>query len=162
MAKPILTETTTIVVKHKEMPTFRSHKEVKALQIETIESTQAGYKLHFMDDDHKPIEVDGPMMTRYMAKPGDYYIVYPDGYTSISPAKAFEDGYTRIERKPDDVVRKLLKGDNLTLVVKSKPDGKLEISSSTLEHSPAVVLKGEVLEVSWINGSALVLRRPER
>lgn len=29
-------------------------------------------------------------------KPGDYYVVYDDGYTSLSPAKAFEEGYTLI------------------------------------------------------------------
>jgi len=28
--------------------------------------------------------------------PGDYYVVYEDGYKSISPAKAFEEGYTLI------------------------------------------------------------------
>jgi hypothetical protein len=31
-----------------------------------------------------------------MPLPGDYLVIYEDGYRSISPAKAFEDGYTRI------------------------------------------------------------------
>lgn len=27
---------------------------------------------------------------------GDYYVVYEDGYASWSPAKAFEEGYSKI------------------------------------------------------------------
>jgi len=28
--------------------------------------------------------------------PGDYYVVYDDGYASISPREAFEAGYHRL------------------------------------------------------------------
>jgi hypothetical protein len=31
---------------------------------------------------------------------GDYLVIYEDGYKSWSPAKAFEDGYTRLDAKP--------------------------------------------------------------
>jgi len=33
------------------------------------------------------------MTARYTPAPGDWWIVYPDGYQSLSPAAAFEDGY---------------------------------------------------------------------
>jgi len=36
-----------------------------------------------MDQEHNP-------------QPGGYFVVYKDGYKSFSPAKAFEEGYTRI------------------------------------------------------------------
>ncbi len=34
------------------------------------------------------------MFARYTPVVGDYYVVYDDGYASISPAKAFEEGYS--------------------------------------------------------------------
>ncbi len=44
----------------------------------------------------------GPIITtldyfqRHKPEVGGYFVVYEDGYQSYSPAKAFEDGYTRI------------------------------------------------------------------
>jgi hypothetical protein len=43
-----------------------------------------------------PIKVDGEYMAKHKPQPGGYYVVYSDGYKSFSPAKAFEEGYTRI------------------------------------------------------------------
>lgn len=74
-----------------EMPKYQSHKQVRALQIRAVD----GLRLSF-DEGYGAITVDPKMFTRYTPKPGDYYVVYDDGYASISPAKAFEDGYTRI------------------------------------------------------------------
>jgi hypothetical protein len=34
--------------------------------------------------------------SKYDPDEGDYLVAYDDGYVSVSPAKAFEDGYTRI------------------------------------------------------------------
>ena len=45
---------------------------------------------------HKLATALGYHVSRYMPKPGDYFVVYDDGYESYSPAKAFEEGYTRI------------------------------------------------------------------
>lgn len=36
------------------------------------------------------------MFARMRPIPGDYYVVYDDGYASISPRKAFEEGYHRL------------------------------------------------------------------
>ena len=40
------------------------------------------------------------MIRARAAKPGGYYVRYPDGYESWSPAEAFEDGYTLVEDDP--------------------------------------------------------------
>ena len=42
------------------------------------------------------VPVAADLCARYKPEVGDYYVVYQDGYASLSPAKAFEDGYTRI------------------------------------------------------------------
>lgn len=39
------------------------------------------------------LDVDKQFMEKHKPFPGGYYCLYPDGYESFSPAKAFEDGY---------------------------------------------------------------------
>lgn len=75
-----------------EMPKYQSHKQVWALKIRSV----SGFILDFAEPGYAPIKVDPKMFIRYTPVPGDYYVVYDDGYKSISPAKAFEEGYTRI------------------------------------------------------------------
>jgi hypothetical protein len=37
------------------------------------------------------------MTVRYTPVAGDFWIVYPDGYQSLSPRKAFVEGYVRAD-----------------------------------------------------------------
>lgn len=74
----------------KNMPSYRSHKTVKALQIEDIK----GFVISFVDKAFPPVTAEPALIARYVPLPGDYLVIYADGYQSISPAKAFEDGYT--------------------------------------------------------------------
>lgn len=77
-----------------EMPKYKCHKEVWALKIEKI----SGLKLSFSDEGYDSIIVEQSLFSRYIPVPGDYYVIYEDGYKSISPAKAFENGYSPINR----------------------------------------------------------------
>ena len=77
-----------------EVPRYRSHKQVWALEIATVN----GHKLTFRDAGYAPIMCDAPMFSRYTPVAGDFYVVYDDGYKSFSPAKAFREGYTRIDK----------------------------------------------------------------
>jgi hypothetical protein len=81
-----------------EMPKYRSHKTVWALQIsEGLEILPDGSaKLTFTDARYSPRIVAKEVVSRYIPIPGDYFVVYGDGYQSISPKAAFEDGYTLI------------------------------------------------------------------
>lgn len=76
------------------MQTYVSHKEVQAAKITAIHhitGNKVSFKFQFAETitvervqlEHKPI----PMV-------GWYYIIYPDGYFSFSPADQFEKGYT--------------------------------------------------------------------
>jgi hypothetical protein len=73
-----------------EMPRYRSHKQVWALEIATI----ADNVLTFRDNGYAPLAADREMWARYTPVPGDFYVVYADGYKSFSPRKAFLEGYT--------------------------------------------------------------------
>lgn len=83
----------------REMPKYQCHKRVHALKIKDIlENDQDGAAtLMWVEKDYGPLRVDAQWMRRHSPQLGGYYVVYDDGYTSYSPAKAFEEGYTLIE-----------------------------------------------------------------
>jgi hypothetical protein len=81
-----------------EMPRYVSHKKVWALEIATINRTVPGkVTLSFVDKGYAPITFDeaDPLFARYSPIQRDFYVVYGDGYKSLSPRKAFVEGYTR-------------------------------------------------------------------
>lgn len=77
-----------------EMPRYKSHKQVWALEIATADPLTC--KLAFRDKGYAAIKTDAAMWSRYKPVPGDYYVVYDDGYKSFSPRKAFLDGYIKL------------------------------------------------------------------
>lgn len=87
-----------------EMPRYKCHKQVWALEISGLFEVSHDLemcRLAFKDDGYADIEVGSEMFHRYRPSPGDFYVVYPsvdgaESYASISPRKAFLDGYTRI------------------------------------------------------------------
>lgn len=85
-----------------KLPQYRCHKVVGALKIKDIQRAPSGnatvaYFVIPEESGFLPFALDPKAIARYMPRPGDYYVMYEDGYTSLSPAKAFEDGYTLIE-----------------------------------------------------------------
>jgi hypothetical protein len=91
----------------KEMPKYQSHKQVWALKIASIErdsdkaqeenrETDGSAIITPADDGYAPFNVDAAYLRKHEPQVGGYYVVYPDGYKSFSPADAFEGGYTRI------------------------------------------------------------------
>jgi hypothetical protein len=83
-----------------EMPRYKCHKEVWALKIEGIlyhgHGTNGRATITPAEKGYAPFEVDAAYVQRHKPQIGGYYVVYDDGYKSFSPAKAFEEGYTRI------------------------------------------------------------------
>ena len=75
-----------------QMPRYRCHKNVSALKI--LEVQEAGILI--VEVPYAPLSVTPEYMQRHRPQPGGYYVVYDDGYASFSPAKAFEDGYTKL------------------------------------------------------------------
>lgn len=80
-----------------ELPRWQCHKVVRAALIEEI----------VRNGDHGAVSIlklhggatfmtDTSWTARHNAEVGGYLVVYEDGYTSFSPAKAFEDGYSPI------------------------------------------------------------------
>lgn len=77
-----------------------------ALKIRAVEQRADGRGVIVPDDPgYAPFSPEGNWFSRSMTAAkvtsqsdliGGYYVVYDDGYTSYSPAKAFEEGYARI------------------------------------------------------------------
>lgn len=98
------------------MPRYQCHKKVWALKIASIEIIQptieeieailngpegagenmAGAIITPADQGFAPFGVPKSYVDKHNPEAGGYYVVYDDGYKSFSPAKAFEDGYTRL------------------------------------------------------------------
>lgn len=91
-----------------ELSKYRCHKEVRAARIETV--VEAFYStppfLVLLSDpsfagpaDDTPMvrqEVTPEWMKKNKPQVGGYFVAYEDGYTSYSPAKAFEEGYVEV------------------------------------------------------------------
>lgn len=81
------------------MPRYRSHKVVEAAKVVAIDSD--ALILDRLDGrDQFVMQVDADWRHRHMPHAGGYVVRYEDGYTSFSPAQAFEEGYARL---PDAV-----------------------------------------------------------
>jgi hypothetical protein len=78
------------------MKTYQCHKRVKAAQIQEVLPVDESKHVTLILDDGEKFHADGPMYMRYFPVVGDYLVEYEDGYRSISPQKAFEDGYTAV------------------------------------------------------------------
>lgn len=83
-----------------DMPLYQSHKKVRALEILRIIDTGNDLILHFVEPGHPHKKIDRSIVARYIPKGGDFYVVYDDGYESISPRQPFLDGYTLLPNPP--------------------------------------------------------------
>jgi hypothetical protein len=80
------------------MPLYRCHKEVRALRIEGVKQgrdIEGGILVVESPFAELPVSVE--YMKKHNPQPNGYYVLYEDGYESFSPAKPFEEGYTRIQ-----------------------------------------------------------------
>lgn len=79
-----------------ELPRYKCHKIVRAAKILWISGNFAHIRMHF-EKPYDPFVVRRQWWIEKNAQVGGYYVIYDYGYASFSPAKAFEEGYTRIE-----------------------------------------------------------------
>lgn len=79
----------------EDYPVFLSHKKVRALKIaEVLAPGEDGLTTLVIDSpDFADVKVDQAYVDKHDPQPGGYWVRYPDGYESWSPAEAFESGY---------------------------------------------------------------------
>jgi hypothetical protein len=90
--------------RYSDFAEWKCHKEVRAARIiqvaDQVRLAGAGKTVldlvvEHADGRHVQTWVEMAVVSRYFPKAGDYVVVYEDEHVSISPRKAFEDGYTR-------------------------------------------------------------------
>jgi len=87
------------VAESREMPRYKSHKEVHAFKIAKIVLSTAGggAEITPVEEGYAPFFVRSDYLTKHDPQVGGYYVVYKDGYKSYSPAEAFEEGYALVQ-----------------------------------------------------------------
>jgi hypothetical protein len=83
----------------RELPRYRSHKIVWALKINELKPRHPDdgtLLLTPCEEGYAPFILDAAYVSKHNPQVGGYYVQYEDGYKSWSPAKAFEEGYTRV------------------------------------------------------------------
>jgi hypothetical protein len=81
-----------------QLPLYNCHKKVRAAKITEIESHESdgtGSRTMIFGDVGGNQFLTDEWKDRHNPEVGGYYVVYEDGYTSFSPAEAFEGGYTK-------------------------------------------------------------------
>lgn len=81
------------------LPRYKCHKEVSAAKILEIDPGRldgAGPGATLWCEGGTAVCVGEDYLAKHDPVEGGYYVVYDDGYSSFSPAAAFESGYTRI------------------------------------------------------------------
>jgi hypothetical protein len=76
-------------------PSYESHKVVRAMRIASYKYDAEGTMTAAVGEDGAEFVSTVPSMMQ-RSVPGDYAVIYADGFHSVSPAKAFEEGYTRV------------------------------------------------------------------
>lgn len=89
------------------LPLYQCHKIVEASKIIAINPMPAGGPDNAPEGEHILFmevgeHVASPeWMQRHNPQVGGYFVKYPDGYLSYSPAKAFEEGYMALPAQGD-------------------------------------------------------------
>lgn len=82
------------------IPRYKSHKTVRAFKIKGFiidpDDKKGGAAIVPVDGSIEDVPVDKSYMDKHKPQKGGYYVQYEDGYESYSPAKAFEEGYSKV------------------------------------------------------------------
>lgn len=88
-------------MKKEQIQQWECHKKVRAFKIhQLVKDTIAGGWL--LAGEPEPAKqrlghhVSDEYISRHNPSVGGYYVLYEDDYESYSPAKAFEDGYKKV------------------------------------------------------------------
>lgn len=98
-----------------KMPAYECHKTVHALEIANVGHYMTSAegklvrKLTFTDGTAR--EVTDDVFRRYIPTPGDFYVVYENGYESFSPRDQFLGGYKLTDKRTfTDIKQEIKRG----------------------------------------------------
>lgn len=77
------------------LPQYQCHKVVRAAKIADVDH-QTHVLLLDVDGERLVHPISAAVFEKHQPLVGGYWVIYPDGYESFSPAEPFESGYTRL------------------------------------------------------------------
>jgi hypothetical protein len=100
-----------------QFPQYQCHKKVRALKIKDVKPDETIFHadITFEGEQYAPLRVTREWYLKNLPRAGGYYVVYEDGYSSYSPAKAFEEGYKQIDNAEAVELRQVVPGTLLHL-----------------------------------------------
>lgn len=81
---------------YDQFPEYQCHKLVHAFKITEVTPRIGDVLLFSSEFPNDPVSVTIPWYIKFKPEMGQYFVAYEDGYTSISPAVAFESGYSLV------------------------------------------------------------------
>lgn len=97
-------DTPMVNVPVEPLPTYQCHKQVKAAKINAADWVSHPQQVCLsleVNGRPQPLFVGIDWANKHQPEKGGYVVQYADGYLSYSPAKAFEEGYTRADELAD-------------------------------------------------------------
>ena len=115
-----------------DLPVWRCHKLVRGFKIAQMVPLEGTSQLRLIDETGVYIvDVSNQYVMRYQPSVGDYYALYEDGYESLSPADAWEKGYTLLGSEDipvisEDDIRRIFLESGFKL--KEQSDGRTDLN----------------------------------
>ncbi|WP_395734122.1 hypothetical protein [Prosthecobacter sp.] len=135
-----------------QLPQYQCHKKVWALKIKAVQLHDptgsnppvefAGGFLMPEDSRFNPIAFDADFYRKHEPVDGCYWVQYEDGYTSISPASAFESGYSLVDHRLANV----LHGNDKRKTMLWRRDRGMDSGHDPLSFEDLMRLYGPYLE----------------
>jgi hypothetical protein len=125
-----------------EMPLYQCHKQVRAFKIGAIRRGKTFSRVYSTGVNQMfAVDVYESAIVKHNPQLGDYYVQYEDGYTSFSPAAAFEAGYSRIEgaEAPTWGMRACDLGFSNTLPIKQPTTDSVTVDGVTIPGGQRVI-----------------------
>lgn len=111
-----------------DLPRYKCHKEVGALKIKALQHNPDGtLTITPEEPGFAPFNIEAGSVPRHAAaqpEVGWYFVEYENGYVSFSPAKPFEEGYTRIFEHTDTPIEVTAKQSGIETEVPAKAPKK--------------------------------------
>jgi hypothetical protein len=123
------------------LPPYQCHKKVWAGEIMCVDNVKMFIRFSMGHANMEGtvcgcIDIDSDFLDRnFPISRGDYIVIYENGYVSISPKKAFEEGYTLVDEKQPIIDEVLARAERILGKAMDKHFGSKSEPNPQLEDS---------------------------
>lgn len=164
MSEKIYQATSDGSLQEVSLPEYVCHKVVRAAKIvaigigpepgvDAVPSARRGVRLALEGAAH--VDVSQLWMQTKSAQPGGYFVQYEDGYSSFSPAKAFEEGYVAAPADGDHGEESQAKVISIDLLDLVKLSMQVATVAPQMDISPSGTIKSATALLGRVAGGQM-------